>query len=257
MTTNSCSGRNILKELIEEIKYIYQFDKRPWVIGYSGGKDSVIVFELVYKILLSLPDRQRSKNVYVVFSDTLVENPLIKVYLSRINELIGKAAKQEVVVILGVRKAENIIRKRHIEGKGVVNRFLNRHETIQDIYVYSPIVELTTGCVWDILLMIDGEKTPWGSDNNELTMLCLGTDGGKYPFARTNAGNQVQSYGNSGFGCWGCMVVKEDKPLNDFIKMGYRELIPLAVFRTWIMSIRDRDEFREKSVGKDLYMEQG
>mgnify|MGYP001630524153 CR=1 FL=1 len=34
--------------------------------------------------------------------------------------------------------------------------------------------------------------------------------------------------------------------INGFIKSGHRELIPLAEFRTWIMSIRDKDEYREK-----------
>jgi DNA sulfur modification protein DndC len=46
--------------------------------------------------------------------------------------------------------------------------------------------------------------------------------------------------------CWVCTVVKDDKSLNGFIKTGHRELIPLAEFRTWLMSIRDVDEYREK-----------
>ena len=40
--------------------------------------------------------------------------------------------------------------------------------------------------------------------------------------------------------------MKEDKSLNGFIKSGHRELIPLARFRTWLMSIRDDDDKREK-----------
>ena len=40
--------------------------------------------------------------------------------------------------------------------------------------------------------------------------------------------------------------MKEDKSLNGFIKAGHRELIPLAEFRSWLMSIRDKDEYREK-----------
>lgn len=307
MTINNYFDENTLEELIEEIKYVYQFDDRPWVIGYSGGKDSTTVVELVYMMLLSLPDWQRIKNVYIVSSDTRIENPLIKLYLSRMNDLIGKAAKkdrlpiitkmvkplpqnsfwanvigrglptprvngtfrwctdrlkinpsadfirdvikqekQEVVVLLGVRKAESIARKRRIEGRELANRLLNRHETIQDAYVYNPIVELTTEDVWDVLLKINGGKTPWDSDNNELATLYSGADGGECPFAGTNAGNQTQSCGNSRFGCWVCTVVKEDKSLNGFIKKGHRELVPLAKFRTWIMDIRDRDEYREK-----------
>lgn len=307
MTTNSYFNENTLEELIEEIKYVYQSDDRPWVIGYSGGKDSTTVVELVYKMLLTLPDWQRIKNVYIVSSDTLIENPLIKIYLSKMNEMLGQAAKrdglpiksvmvtpppensfwanvigrgfptprmngtfrwctdrlkinpsadyirkiikeenQEVVVLLGVRKAESIARKRRIEGRELANRLLNRHETIQEAYVYNPIVELTTEDVWDVLLRLDGGKTPWGSDNNELVALYSDADSGECPFAGIQAGGQTQTCGNSRFGCWVCTVVKEDKSLNGFIKSGHRELIPLAEFRSWLMSIRDEDEYREK-----------
>ena len=307
MAMNSYFNENTLEELIEEIKYVYQSDKRPWVIGYSGGKDSTTVVELVYKMLLTLSKEERNKNVYIVSSDTLIENPLIKIYLSKMNSLLGEAAVndglpiiskmvtppanntfwanvigrgfptprmngtfrwctdrlkinpsaeyirdvikeegEEVVVLLGVRKAESEARRRRIEGRELANRLLNRHETIQDAYVYNPIVELTTDDVWDVLLRLDGGKTPWGSNNNELVSLYAGADSGECPFAGVYAGNQTQSCGNSRFGCWVCTVVKEDKSLNGFIKSGHRELIPLAEFRTWIMSIRDRDEYREK-----------
>lgn len=307
MTKNSYFNENTLDELIEEIKFVYQSDDRPWVIGYSGGKDSTAVVELVYKMLLSLPDWQRNKNVYIVSSDTLIENPLIKIYLNKMNYMLGQAAlrdglpirstmvtpladnsfwanvigrgfptpkmngkfrwctdrlkidpsadyirkvikeeSQEVVVLLGVRKDESIARKRRIEGRELSNRLMNRHETIQDAYVYNPIVELTTEDVWDVLLNLDGGQTPWGYDNNELATLYSGADGGECPFAGIQAGNQTQSCGNSRFGCWVCTVVKEDKSLNGFIKSGHRELIPLADFRTWIMSIRNKDEYREK-----------
>lgn len=55
MARNSYFNENTLEELLEEIKYVYQSDKRPWVIGYSGGKDSTTVVELVYK-MLQIPD---------------------------------------------------------------------------------------------------------------------------------------------------------------------------------------------------------
>ena len=306
-TTNSYFNENTLEELIEEIEYVYKSDKRPWVIGYSGGKDSTTVVELVYKMLLKLPENERTKNVYIVSSDTLIENPLIKIYLSKMNDMLGKAAirdfvpiksamvtpppsnsfwanvigrgfptprmngtfrwctdrlkinpsadyirrviqeeNQEVVVLLGVRKAESIARKRRIEGRELANRLMNRHETIQDAYVYNPIVELTTDDVWDVLLKVDGGKTPWGSNNNELVSLYADADSGECPFAGIHAGGQTQSCGNSRFGCWVCTVVKEDKSLNGFIKSGHRELTPLAEFRKWLMSIRDIDEYREK-----------
>lgn len=66
------------------------------VIGYSGGKDSTTVVELVYKMLQMLPKEERNKNVYIVSSDTLIENPLIKIYLSKMNKLLGEAAKKMI-----------------------------------------------------------------------------------------------------------------------------------------------------------------
>lgn len=304
---NSYFNENTLEELIDEIKYVYQSDERPWVIGYSGGKDSTTVVELVYKMLKVMPENERKKDVYIVSSDTMIENPLIKIYLTKMNEMLGKAAKEdglpihstmvkppanntfwvniigrgfptprmngtfrwctdrlkinpsgefiqnlikasgkEVVVLLGVRKDESIARKRRIEGREIANRLLNRHETITDAYVYNPIVELTTDDVWDVLLKLDGGKTPWGSDNGELVQLYAGADSGECPFAGISSGDgQKQSCGSSRFGCWVCPVVKEDKSLNGFIRSGHRELIPLADFRRWLMDQRDLPENRE------------
>lgn len=294
-------------ELLDEIKYVYQSDNRSWIIGYSGGKDSTTVVELVYEMLQSLNPDERTKNVYIVSSDTLIENPLIKIYLSKMNSMLGEAAARdglpiiscmvtpeynntfwtniigkglptprmngtfrwctdrlkikpsadkikaimseedrEVVVLLGVRKAESNARRRRIEGRELVNRMLNRHETIQDAYVYNPIVELTTEDVWKVLLEHNSGRTPWGSDNSELVALYSDADSGECPFAGISNSGQTQSCGQSRFGCWCCTVVRDDKSLNGFIKAGHRELIPLAEFRSWLMSIRDVDEYREK-----------
>ena len=304
---NSYFNENSYEELLDEIKYVYQSDNRPWIIGYSGGKDSTTVVELVYEMLKTLDHEKRNKNVYIVSSDTLIENPLIKIYLSKMNAMLGEAASRdglpikscmvtpeynntywtniigkglptprmngtfrwctdrlkikpsadkiksimseenkEVVVLLGVRKAESIARKRRIEGREIINRMLNRHETIQNAYVYNPIVELTTDDVWKILLEHNDGKTPWGSDNSELVALYSDADSGECPFAGMINSGQTQSCGQSRFGCWCCTVVKDDKSLNGFIKSGHRELIPLAEFRSWLMSIRDLDRYREK-----------
>lgn len=100
MAANSYFNENTLEELIEEIQYVYRSDNRPWVIGYSGGKDSTTVVELVYKMLQTLPDWQRHKKVYIVSSDTRIENPLIKIYLNKMNELIGQAAERDGLPIV-------------------------------------------------------------------------------------------------------------------------------------------------------------
>lgn len=127
MARNSYFNENTLEELLEEIKYVYQSDKRPWVIGYSGGKDSTTVVELVYKMLQMLPKEERNKNVYIVSSDTLIENPLIKIYLSKMNKLLGEAAKKDDLPIIStmvsirkklekaiVQKLKSIYRKNNL-----------------------------------------------------------------------------------------------------------------------------------------------
>lgn len=66
-----------LASLLEEIRDLYLADARPWVVGYSGGKDSTAVLRLVYEALSGLPDDRRQKPIFVVCSDTLVETPVV------------------------------------------------------------------------------------------------------------------------------------------------------------------------------------
>lgn len=72
-------------EARENIKEVYLNDTRPWVIGFSGGKDSTTVLQLVVESMLELKDNNISlnKSIYVISSDTMVETPLI---ISRIGE---------------------------------------------------------------------------------------------------------------------------------------------------------------------------
>ncbi|MGL5152131.1 MAG: DNA phosphorothioation system sulfurtransferase DndC, partial [Clostridium sp.] len=77
-------------DIIEEMKRVYKNDSRPWIIGYSGGKDSTVVVQLAFTMLESLPEEERHKDIYVVSSDTLIENPIVLGYLKesclKINE---------------------------------------------------------------------------------------------------------------------------------------------------------------------------
>jgi DNA sulfur modification protein DndC len=66
-----------IEQAREEIKAVYLADDRPWVVGYSGGKDSSAVVQLVLQALTELESEKRHKMVYVISSDTLVETPLI------------------------------------------------------------------------------------------------------------------------------------------------------------------------------------
>ncbi|GEJ97825.1 DNA phosphorothioation system sulfurtransferase DndC [Streptomyces sp. 1-11] len=79
---NGRSLDEVVNELTEEIRELYTADQVPWVIGYSGGKDSTAVLQLVWMALADLPAEQRTKAVHVISTDTLVENPVVAAWVS-------------------------------------------------------------------------------------------------------------------------------------------------------------------------------
>ena len=81
-------------EVIKEIQLIYLADKRPWVVGFSGGKDSTAVLQLTYTALAQLKPQDRHKPVFVVSSDTLVETPLVVDLFVGALSRVEKAARE-------------------------------------------------------------------------------------------------------------------------------------------------------------------
>ena len=78
--------------LRNEIAELYLADEIPWVVGYSGGKDSTAVLQLVWLALASLPEHSPKKPVYVISTDTLVENPIVALWVSKSLERMAQAA---------------------------------------------------------------------------------------------------------------------------------------------------------------------
>lgn len=76
---------NRIDQKIKDIQEVYLSDDRPWVVGYSGGKDSSVVVQLVFEALIRLQPEQRHKKIFIISSDTLVETPLI---ISSINRTL-------------------------------------------------------------------------------------------------------------------------------------------------------------------------
>ena len=60
-----------------DIKDAYLENSTPWVVAYSGGKDSTLLLQLVCDLLLELPAEKRCREVHVISNDTLVESPLV------------------------------------------------------------------------------------------------------------------------------------------------------------------------------------
>ncbi len=78
----------------DEIRQLYLSDSRPWVIGYSGGKDSTCVVQLVWEVIAALEPSQRRKKIHVIASDTLIETPVIIDRLDASLETMRTAAKE-------------------------------------------------------------------------------------------------------------------------------------------------------------------
>ncbi|MFB6670651.1 DNA phosphorothioation system sulfurtransferase DndC [Streptomyces parvus] len=84
-----------VQELLDEIRELYRTDDVPWVIGFSGGKDSTLVLMLVWMALAGLPVEQRTKTVHVISTDTLVENPVVAAWANRSLDAMRTAAAEQ------------------------------------------------------------------------------------------------------------------------------------------------------------------
>lgn len=292
------------KEIKREMRTVYLHDQRPWMIGFSGGKDSTLLCQLVFEMLEDLPEHLRWKKVYIVTSDTLVENPIVKTYMHRMSRAINAASQKkklnveahmiypdvkdtfwslviglgyptpqppgfrwcterlkinpsnaftyntikkdgEIVILLGVRKAESSARSRSISSREIEGKILTRHDKIPKAYVYSPLSEVRNENVWEYLLSGDG-RSPWGTDNNYLYSLYQGENLGEEDSVVGQIDKEnMKITGNSRFGCWICTMVTEDKSLKNFIDHGADELIPLRDFRNWLVELRSNPDARD------------
>src|SRR5690606_34643324 len=69
--------------LIEDIReeYLSTQQNHPWIIGFSGGKDSTLVAQAVFAALMDISPSRLTRKVHVVSNDTLVESPLVVAHL--------------------------------------------------------------------------------------------------------------------------------------------------------------------------------
>lgn len=292
----------IFENIIQEMSLVYQHDQRPWMIGFSGGKDSTLLCCLVIEMLQRLTPDKRTKTVYIVTSDTMVENPIVRDYMHKMSNLIGKNGKElriqsdiiypkvedtfwckviglgyptpeppgfrwctdrlkiqpmnaytyetirnngEVILLLGVRKAESTYRANNIRAREIEGKLLVPHNDIKNAYIYNPLTEIPNEEVWKFLLKGDG-LSPWGSDNKYLFSLYQGENLGEEQSVIGEIDKEkIPVTGNSRFGCWICTMVKEDKSLQTFIDRGETWLIPLRNFRNWLMGLRSDPNARE------------
>src|SRR5215510_4651376 len=84
-TSSAFAERGIRKgvdDFVAAIQELYVADAIPWVVGYSGGKDSTATLQLVWMALTTLRPSDRTKPVHVISTDTLVENPIVAAWVN-------------------------------------------------------------------------------------------------------------------------------------------------------------------------------
>ena len=86
-----------LASILDEIQEVYREYDHPWVIGYSGGKDSTATLQLIWQAIARLPEDERTKHVHVISTNTLVETPAIVDHVQSTHRRIeAQAAKDNM-----------------------------------------------------------------------------------------------------------------------------------------------------------------
>lgn len=83
-----------------EVRELYLSDPRPWVVGYSGGKDSSATLQLVWMAVAELPVPQRSKPIHVITNDTLVEQPVVAAWVDASHAKMREAAEEQQMPVV-------------------------------------------------------------------------------------------------------------------------------------------------------------
>jgi DNA sulfur modification protein DndC len=301
--------------LVEEIQELYLADSVPWVVGYSGGKDSTAILQLVWMAIQGLPVDQRRKPVHVISTDTLVENPVVASWVTsslktmetsakaaampvqphRLTpkvadtfwvNLIGRgypaprpkfrwcterlkikpsnafvrsmvAAHGEVILVLGIRKAESSARSRAMSRaeRGRVRDRLSPNASLPNSLVYSPIEDWSNDEVWMFLMEY---ANPWGYNNKDLLTMYSGASAdGECPLV---VDSSTPSCGDSRFGCWTCTLVDKDKSMSAMIQNDEEKewMLPLLELRDKLDVPDDRGlrDFRRMSGTITLFHDQ-
>lgn len=286
-----------IKDIHTEICEVYRRFPQPWVVGYSGGKDSTATLQMVWDALTKLPKAELKKPVYVIASDTKVETPLIVDHISGTLGLVNAQAKEqglpfiaqkveptlndtfwvnligrgypapttkfrwcterlkirpstrfveekvaaygEVILVLGIRKAESNTRMQLMNSYQIGDHVLRRNGSTPGAYVYAPIADMSTDDVWAYLQQV---KPPWGGDNRNLVSLYRNASAGECPLVIDDS---TPPCGNSRFGCWICTVAQRDYSMEAMIDNGEEWLEPLLEFRDFLALTSDPERKHE------------
>lgn len=82
-------------EVVRSVRaeYLSEVQDYPWIIGFSGGKDSTVVAQAVFEALLQVPPSQRKRHIHLVSNDTQVESPMVMAHLTQVQSAIADMAE--------------------------------------------------------------------------------------------------------------------------------------------------------------------
>jgi DNA sulfur modification protein DndC len=75
-------------------QYLDATQNYPWIIGFSGGKDSTVVLQAVFEAALGVSPKNRTRDIHVVSNNTLVESPLVVDHVRRVFGLVRSASEE-------------------------------------------------------------------------------------------------------------------------------------------------------------------
>ncbi|WP_080426772.1 DNA phosphorothioation system sulfurtransferase DndC [Burkholderia ubonensis] len=80
-------------DIVRHVKdeYLSPAQSYPWIVGFSGGKDSTVVAHAVFEALADIPPSRRTRPVHIVSNDTMVESPLVMAHLDEVTAQIETA----------------------------------------------------------------------------------------------------------------------------------------------------------------------
>jgi len=93
-TNNKRSFSQKINEIKNEILSVYLSRKRPFIIGFSGGKDSTMTLQIVLEALFD-NNNEIKYPIHIISTDTLVETPFFISHVNNSIKLINKMAKQK------------------------------------------------------------------------------------------------------------------------------------------------------------------
>jgi len=240
----SLNIQHLENEIIDQ--YLYDENPtRPWIIGFSGGKDSTMLLQVVWNALKKIDPFLLRRRVYVVCNDTLVENPRIVKFINKTLNRIQKAATEKGIPLTVHQTMPNIENTFWVKLIGLGYPAPNK------FFVYAPIKDVLTTELWQYLNQV---PPPWGGTHKELVTLYRNANSGDCPLVIDES---TPSCGNSRFGCWTCTVVNKDKSMEGLIDNGEDWMQPLADIRNFLIETRDNPEKYREQVKRDGTMKEG